>query len=129
MKINKIQLQAGIDLIISSAYLEESAREFRSQVVIKEKINMLDGRAQRFSPSEVINKDCEKVIEACKTLNSHIEQIMIKKKGRSPISDMAYDLVEIFREISYLGIPKQKRIYEFVKKVRDEKTNSTNKGV
>jgi len=107
---NKKQIEAGINMIISSQYLEESAREFRSTVFIKPKINMLDGRAQRFSGSEVIKKDCEKVIEASKVLNSHINQLMIKKNKAESIADMSFSLAEIFRECSLMSIPKQEKV-------------------
>ena len=117
-KVNKEQMKAGIDIIISSIYLEESAREFRSKIIMREKIDMLDGRAQKFSVDGVINKDTERVIEACKILNSHIEQLMIKRKGDMPINEMAYNLLESFRELSYLSIPDQEKVKEFIKGLR-----------
>src|SRR5699024_9000004 len=114
-KVNKEQMKAGIDIIISSIYLEESAREFRSKIIMREKIDMHDERTKKFSINGMKNKDTERVIEACKILNSHIEQLMIKRKGDMPINEMAYNLLESFRELSYLSIPDQGKVKEFIK--------------
>lgn len=118
--MNNNQLRAGIDLIISSIYFEESARSFRSNVIIKEKIDRLDGKVQRFKPHEVINEHADKVIQHSKELNEKISQLMIKKRGNDPIVDMAYDLIESFRELSYLSIPDQQKVKEFINNLKNK---------
>lgn len=117
------QLSAGIDFIISSIYFNESARQFKSVVRTKEKLDRFNGRVQRFTPHEVLNEQAQKVIDESNKLSEYVTQLLVKKRGSDPIIEMSYNLIDMFQKISYLSTDDQEKVKEFLNSLKDEKEN------
>ena len=87
-----MNLRKAIDLIISATYLEESARELNSSK----------------------DPDLEEICTYLKMANSAIERKFMKNGGVEHITEMSYNLIGIFRELSYLSISNQNKIKEYI---------------
>ncbi len=87
-----MDLRKAIDLIISATYVEESARELN-------------------------NSQDPDLVEICtylKMANSAIERKFLKNGGVESMTEMCYNLIDIFRKISYLSIEDQNKVKEYI---------------
>lgn len=87
-----MNLKKAIDLIVSSAYVEESARELNKSQ----------------------DPDLIEISTYLKMANSAIERKFIHGKGSDAIIEMSYELIDIYKNISYLSSENRNKVKEFI---------------
>lgn len=100
-------LEQTISLIIDTASLEESARDFSG----------IHNASSQFQ-SELIS--ISNAISELKSANAGISKKMFKKGGEELILEMSYDLIAYKNKLYYLSTEDQRKVFNLIQKLYDE---------
>lgn len=113
------QFKSAISLLNSSEHFENSLRTYKSFVRMTPKLVKTAGLStpKYIDPVAYINEKATLAIEAMKEVNSIIEQVHFKKKGKDAIIDMQYDLIDTVDKLYYLSLQQQAEVAELINKL------------
>lgn len=113
------QFKSAISLLNSSEHFENSLRTYKSFVRMTPKLVKTAGLStpKYIDPVAYIDEKATLAIEAMKEVNSIIEQVHFKKKGKDAIIDMQYDLIDTVDKLYYLSLQQQAEVAELINKL------------
>jgi len=117
------QFKAAVSLLNSSEHFENSLRTYTASVRMTPKLVKTTGLStpKYIDPVVYIEEKATLATEAMKEVNSIIEQVHFKKKGKDAIIDMQYNLIDTVDKLYYLSLEHQAQVAELINKLSNNK--------